>query len=63
MNQKSLALEMINRLKARGITQYRIAKETGISESYICLIANGKRKGSSLATVMAIKKYCNQVGA
>lgn len=62
MNQKSLALEMINRLKGRGITQYRIAKETGISESYICLLASGKRQGSSIYTLSALKKYCQRIG-
>lgn len=63
MKQKSLSLEMIDRLKSRGITQYRIAKETGLSESYVCLLANGKRTGSSIYTITALKKYCDRVGA
>lgn len=63
MKPKSLALEMIDRLKSRGITQYRIAKETGLSESYVCLLASGKRIGSSIYTITALKKYCDRVGA
>lgn len=47
MNSK----KMIENLKAAGLSQYRIAKLTGISQATICLVLKGDRPGNNRATV------------
>lgn len=46
---------LIERLKGMGLTQYRIAKETGLSESTISRIARGERTGGLHSTILKLQ--------
>lgn len=53
---------LIERLKALGLTQYRIAKETGLSESTISRIARGERTGGLHSTVLKLQALVVRCG-
>jgi transcriptional regulator with XRE-family HTH domain len=43
-------------LEARNMTQYRLAKMSGISRSYICELVKGKYQNPSIQILKAISK-------
>lgn len=45
-NMTLLSKKLSERLKALGMTKYRLAKESGVAESTVINIINGKRKAS-----------------
>lgn len=45
----------IERLKGLGLTQYRIAKESGIDEATVSRIANDKQTDVKYSTVMKLQ--------
>lgn len=49
------AKNLIDQLKALGLSQYRIAKDTGLSESTVSLISRGMRTGGLHRTVMSLQ--------
>ena len=53
MNAKELIGEMVNERMAKGWTQYRLAKESGISREAIAKIERGNRT-PNLATFIVL---------
>jgi len=54
--------DRISKLKDKGITQAKIAKESGCSVAAISLLANGKRTDTSYRIGKRIVELCDLVG-
>ncbi|WP_427339015.1 helix-turn-helix transcriptional regulator [Caloranaerobacter sp. DY30410] len=53
-------MNRINEIRRRNNLTYKdIAKKTDLTESYICLLANGRRKNPSKETMIKIAKALN----
>lgn len=57
------ALYLISRLKEHGLTQYRIAKRTGLSQATISRIISENRRGGLYTTIIKLQSLLTQVEA
>ncbi len=53
--------QIIERLNALGLTNYRIAQRTGLSQGALSKIVNGKRGKGSLTTFTKLKTYLDSI--
>jgi hypothetical protein len=63
MSTRDKLLTAIQRLNEKGYTNYRIWKETGISQSTIDRIAGGKTRSPNIETADQILDFARKVRA